>query len=107
MRRAWRIYAVFAQRLIGIARCLYAEKAFGVDLDETVYALHATTINLCLTVFPSAPFRSTKAAVKMHEGGSFFETRAKSNLKAERPVFLTNNFTLPPLTSADLYPRMP
>jgi hypothetical protein len=135
--RDWRIYADFAERLIGIARALYAEEPFGVDLAETVYALDATTIDLCLSVFPWAPFRSTKAAVKLHtlldlhgnipsfihisdgkmhdvnvldllppeagayyvrdrgyldferlyrlhEAGSFFVTRAKSNLKAER-----------------------
>jgi hypothetical protein len=135
--RDWRIYASFAERLIGIARGLYAEEPFGVDLAQTVYALDATTIDLCLSLFPWAPFRSTKAAVKLHtlldlrgnipsfihisdgkmhdvnvldlllpepgayyvmdrgyldfeglyhlhEAGSFFVTRAKSNLKAER-----------------------
>jgi hypothetical protein len=135
--RDWRIYASFAQRLIRLARSLYAEEPFGVDLAETVYALDATTIDLCLSVFPWAPFRSTKAAIKLHtlldlrgsipsfihisdgklhdvnvldlllpepgayyvmdrgyldferlyrlhEAGSFFVTRAKSNLKAER-----------------------
>ena len=135
--RDWRIYATFAERLIGIARRLYAEEPFGVDLAETVYALDATTIDLCLSVFPWAPFRSTKAAIKLHTlldlrgnipsfihisdgklhdvnaldlllpeagayyvmdrgyldferlyrlhgAGSFFVTRAKSNLKAER-----------------------
>src|ERR1017187_4166795 len=64
--RDWRIYAKFAERLIDIARGLYAEEPFGVDLPETVYALDATTIDLCLSVFPWAPFRSTKAAVKRH-----------------------------------------
>jgi uncharacterized protein (UPF0248 family) len=64
--RNWRIYADFAQRLIGIARRLYAEEPFGVDLKDTVYALDTTTIDLCLSVFPWAPFRSTKAAVKLH-----------------------------------------
>jgi hypothetical protein len=64
--RDWRIYCDFAQSLIGIARRLYADEAFGVDLKDTVYALDATTIDLCLSVFPWAPFRSTKAAVKMH-----------------------------------------
>jgi hypothetical protein len=64
--RDWRIYASFAERLIGIARGLYAEEPFGVDLAETVYALDATTIDLCLSVFPWAPFRSAKAAVKLH-----------------------------------------
>jgi len=64
--RDWRIYAEFAQSLIGIARRLYAEDAFGVDLKETVYALDASTIDLCLSMFPWAPFRSAKAAVKLH-----------------------------------------
>jgi hypothetical protein len=135
--RDWRIYADYAQSLIGIARRLYAGEAFGVDLKETVYALDASTIDLCLSVFPWAPFRSTKAAIKLHtlldlrgniptflhisdgklhdvnvldlllpepgafyimdrgyidferlhrlhEAGSFFVTRAKSNLKAQR-----------------------
>ena len=200
--RDWRIHAEFAQSLIGIARPLYAAEPFGVDLKETVYALDASTIDLCLSVFPWAPFRSTKAAIKLHtlldlrgniptflhisdgklhdvnaldllipepgafyimdrgyldferlhrlhEAGSFFVTRAKSNLKAQRRyshpvdrstglicdqtialtgfysrqdfdtplrrikfkdpttgkrlVFLTNNFALPAITSADLY----
>jgi hypothetical protein len=64
--RDWRIYADYAQSLIGIARSLYIDEPFGVDLNETVYALDATTIDLCLSVFPWAPFRSTKAAVKLH-----------------------------------------
>ena len=135
--RDWRIYAEFAQRLIGIARRLYVDEPFGVDLKETVYALDSTTIDLCLSVFGWAPFRSTKAAIKLHtlldlrgnipsfihitdgkwhdvnildhllpepgafyvidrgyldfarlyrfhEAGSFFVTRAKSNLKVQR-----------------------
>ena len=135
--RDWRIYADFAQRLIGMARKLYRDEPFGVDLKETVYALDTTTIDLCLSVFPWAPFRSTKAAVKLHtlldlrgniptfihisdgkmhevnildqlqpepgafyvmdrgfldferlfrfhEAGSFFVTRGKSNLRAQR-----------------------
>lgn len=200
--RDWRIYADFAQSLIGIARPLYADDSFGVDLKNTVYALDTTTIDLCLSVFPWAPFRQAKAAVKMHtlldlrgniptfihisdgklhevnvldqlepepgafyimdrgfldferlhrfhKAGSFFVTRGKSNLKAQRRyshpvdrstglicdqtivltgfyshkgfetplrrvrfkdpetgktlIFLTNNFTLPALTIADLY----
>ncbi len=64
--RDWRIYADFAQSLIGIARRLYAGEPFGVDLKDTVYALDASTIDLCLSVFPWAPFRSTKAAIKLH-----------------------------------------
>ena len=135
--RDWRAYADLAQSLIGIARRLYAEEPFGVDLKETVYALDASTIDLCLSVFAWAPFRSTKAAIKLHtlldlrgniptflhisdgklhdvnvldlllpepgafyimdrgyidferlhrlhEAGSFFVTRAKTNLKAQR-----------------------
>jgi hypothetical protein len=135
--RDWRIYADFAQHLISIARQLYADDPLVLDLDETVYALDSTTIDLCLSVFPWAPFRSTKAAVKLHtlldlrgsipsfifisdgkmhdvnildqlvpeagafyvmdrgyldferlarldDAGSFFVTRAKSNLKARR-----------------------
>ena len=64
--RDWRIYADFAQSLIGIARRLYAEEPFGVDLKESVYALDSTTIDLCLSVFPWAPFRAAKAAIKLH-----------------------------------------
>lgn len=135
--RDWRIYCDFAQSLIGIARRLYAEEPLGVELNDTVYALDSTTIDLCLSVFAWAPFRSTKAAIKLHtlldlrgpipsfvfvsdgklhdvnildqlvpepgafyvidrgyidferlarfhEAGSFFVTRAKSNLKAQR-----------------------
>jgi Domain of unknown function (DUF4372)/Transposase DDE domain len=135
--RDWRIYCEFAQSLIGIARRLYADEPFGLDLKNTVYALDATTIDLCLSVFPWAPFRSAKAAIKLHtlldlrgnipsfifisdgklhdvnildqlipepgafyvmdrgyidferlgrlaDAGSFFVTRAKSNLKVQR-----------------------
>jgi Domain of unknown function (DUF4372)/Transposase DDE domain len=135
--RDWRIYADFAQSLIRMARRLYADEPFGVDLKETVYALDASTIDLCLSVFSWAPFRSAKAAIKLHtlldlrgnipsflhisdgklhdvnvldlllpepgafyimdrgyidferlyrlhQAGSFFVTRAKSNLMAQR-----------------------
>jgi hypothetical protein len=64
--RDWRIYADLAQRLIRQARRLYAKEDFGLDLTNTVYALDSTTIDLCLSVFPWAHFRTTKAAVKMH-----------------------------------------
>jgi hypothetical protein len=64
--RDWRIYADFAQSLIGIARSLYVDEPFGVDLKESVYALDATTIDLCLSVFHWAPFRAEKAAIKLH-----------------------------------------
>jgi len=200
--RDWRIYADFAQSLIQIARNLYAEEDIGAELDNAVYALDATTIDLCLSVFPWAHFRSTKAAVKLHtlldlrgaiptfihisdgkmhdvnvldlllpeagafyvmdrgyvdfsrlftlhQGSAFFVIRAKSNLQCRRLyshpvdkslglrcdqtvrltgfyaardypeklrrvkyhdlktdktfVFLTNNFSLPAMTIADLY----
>jgi hypothetical protein len=64
--RDWRIYRDFANALITEARRLYADDAFGVDLDNTVYALDTTTIDLSLKVFPWAHFRTSKAAVKMH-----------------------------------------
>jgi len=201
-KRDWRIYADFAQTLIADARRLYADEDFGVELDNTVYALDASTIDLCLSMFPWAKFRKAKGAVKLHtlinlrgnipefihisdgklhdvnaldililEAGSiyvmdrgyvdfnrlyamhqelaFFITRAKSNFKfrrryshpvdkstglicaqtivltgvkskdaypetmrrivyrdlesGHRYVFLTNNFTLPALTIAQLY----
>jgi len=201
-KRDWRISAEFAQSLIGTARGLYREDSFLEELNETVYALDATTIDLCLSVFPKAPFRKNKAAVKLHtlldlkgniptfihisdgklhdvnaldllrlEAGAyyvmdrgyldferlyafnqipaFFVTRAKANMQFQRRyshpvdketglrcdqtiilsgfytskhypdtlrrvkfrdtstgktlVFLTNNFTLPPLTIAQLY----
>jgi IS4 transposase len=65
-KRDWRIYADFAEGLIAIARPLYIDDDFGIDLHETVYALDATTIDLCLTLFPWAPFQRSKAAVKLH-----------------------------------------
>ena len=62
----WRIYADFAQVLIHIARPMYAHESLGFDLDNTVYALDSTTIDLCLSVFPWARFRARKAAIKLH-----------------------------------------
>jgi hypothetical protein len=64
--RPWQIYADFAQHLIGIARPLYANEPLAFDLDATVYAFDATTIDLCLSVYPWAPFRKAKAAIKLH-----------------------------------------
>lgn len=200
--RDWRIYADFALSLIAIARRIYSKEPFLNDLNETVYALDATTIDLCLSVFPWAHFRQTKGAIKLHtlldlrgnipsfihisdgklhevntleiipiepgafyimdrgyldytrlyslsQSAAFFITRSKSNLKCRRVyshpvdrstgmicdqsvmltvpksaiaypdklrrvkyhdaetqkilVFLTNNFTLPPLTICMLY----
>ncbi len=65
-RRDWRIYADLAQRLITQARALYAHEDLGLELTNTVYALDATTIDLCLTLFPWAPFQQSKAAIKLH-----------------------------------------
>ena len=65
-RRDWRIWADLAALLIKRARRLYCNDSFGVELDSTVYALDATTIDLCLSLFPWALFRSTKAAVRLH-----------------------------------------
>ena len=64
--RDWRIYADFAQVLIKEARALYAGDGFAVELDNTVYALDASTIDLCMSLFPWAKFRKTKSAVKLH-----------------------------------------
>jgi len=64
--RDWRIYADFAQVLIHTARDLYLNEPFGIDLEQTVYALDATTIELCLSLFPWAHFRKNKGAIKLH-----------------------------------------
>lgn len=64
--RPWQIYADFAQHLIKMARPMYASEPLGIDLDATVYAFDATTIDLCLSVYPWAPFRKAKAAIKLH-----------------------------------------
>ena len=77
--RDWRIYADFAQILIGQARSLYAEEDLGIDLEATVYALDASTIDLCLSMFPWAKFRQTKGAVKLH---------ALLNLQGNIPEFI-------------------
>ena len=65
-KKDWRIYADFAQVLINIARELYVNDDFGVELDNTVYALDSSTIDLCLSLFPWARFRKRKGAVKLH-----------------------------------------
>ena len=62
----WRIFADFAQVLIGIARPMYAHDPIGVDLDHSLYALDSTTIDLCLSLFPWARFRARKGALKLH-----------------------------------------
>ena len=64
--RPWQIYADFAQHLIAMARPLYVNEPMGIDLDATVYAFDATTIDLCLSVYPWAPFRAAKAAIRLH-----------------------------------------
>lgn len=64
--RDWRIYAEFAGTLVAIARQLYVNESFGVELDQTAYAFDSTTIDLCLSLFPWATFRKRKAAIKLH-----------------------------------------
>ena len=66
LQRDWRIYADFARVLIALARALYQDEPFGVELDQTVYAFDSTTIDLCLSLFPWAQFRRHKSAVKLH-----------------------------------------
>ena len=77
--RDWRIYADFAQHLITEATALYADTDLGFDLDNTIYAFDATTIDLCLRLFPWADFRRTKAAIKLH---------TLLNLKGSIPEFI-------------------
>ncbi len=64
--RPWKIYADFARRMMGIARRLYTKEPFGLELDAAVYAFDTSTIDLCLSVFAWAPFRQSKAAIKLH-----------------------------------------
>jgi hypothetical protein len=78
-KRNWRIYEAFAQVLILEAQRLYAGDSFGVELEETVYALDSTTISLCLSLFPWAHFRRTKSAIKLH---------TLLNLRGSIPSFL-------------------
>ncbi len=77
--RPWQIYADFAQQLIAEATRLYADTDLGFDLDNTIYALDSTTIDLCLSLFPWATFRRTKSAIKMH---------TLLNLKGSIPEFI-------------------
>ena len=93
--RDWRIYHALAQRLIVRARTLYASEPSVLDLDASVYALDSTTIDLCLSLFDWAPFRTTKAAIKLH---------TLLDLRGLIPAFIhTNNTNLPALTIAALY----
>ena len=78
-KRDWRIYADYAQILIHEAKKLYINEPFGVDIDETVYALDSTTIDLCLSLFPWAKFRKQKGAIKMH---------TLLNLRGSIPAFI-------------------
>lgn len=77
--RDWRIYETFAKELIRVAQQLFAQDSFGVELEEVAYALDSTTIDLCLTLFPWADFRQTKAAVKLH---------TLLNLRGNIPTFI-------------------
>ena len=78
--RNWRIYCDFAQILIHKARSLYADEPFDPDLNETVYASDSSTIDLCLSLFPWAKFRKTKAAIKLH---------TLSDLRGNIPSFIS------------------
>jgi hypothetical protein len=79
-KRDWRIYADFAQILIGEARALYAGEPLAVDLESTVYALDSTVIDLCMSLFPWAKYKSAQHAVKMH---------TLIDLRGNIPVFMT------------------
>jgi len=79
--RDWRIYADFAQVLIHQARSLYADDDFGVELDQTVYALDTTTIDLCLSLFPWAKFQKRKGGIKLH---------TVLDLRGSIPTFIVN-----------------
>jgi len=94
--RDWRIYADIAAGLIARARRLYADEAFGVDLDQTVYAFDSTTIDLCLTLFPWAQFRRRKSAVKLH---------TLIDLRGNIPCFVhVSSGRMTDVTSLDLLP---
>ena len=85
--RDWRLHASFAQHLIAEARDLYSKEDHGLDIDSTVHALDSSTIDLCLSLFPWARFRKTKAAVKLHTlhlHGAHFVLRAKKNTRLRR-----------------------
>ena len=82
--RDWRIYADFAQVLIHEARELYRDEDFGVELQETVYALDASTVDLCLSLFPWARFRKHKGAIKLH---------TLIDLRGAIPTFITMETT--------------
>ncbi len=105
-RRDWRIYSDLAQSLISTARNLYANEDFGAVLDNTAYAFDASTIDLSLSVFPWAHFRKSKAAIKLHTlhyPEKLRHVKYHDSCTKRTFVFLTNNFTLPALTIADLH----
>ena len=97
--RDWRIYADFAQVLIGVARPLYADDDFGVQLDQTAYALDSSIINLCLSLFPWATFRTTKAGIKLH---------TLLNLRGSIPAFACiSNASMHDVNMLDVLPLEP
>jgi len=98
-QRDWRIYADWAQALIGRARKLYASEPFAVELEQTVYALDATVIDLCLTLFPWAHFRLSESAIKLH---------TLLDLRGSIPTFLTlTNATVSEMLVLDSLPIEP
>ena len=95
--RDWQLFEALGHRLIAIAADLYRDEDIGLSLKEPLYAIDSTTIDLCLTLFPWADLRSTKAAVKAH---------TIIDLRGAIPVFLTittDRFDLPALTIAQIY----
>ena len=97
--RDWRIYADFAQVLISMAKPLYVNEEFGVELDATVYALDSTTIDLCLSLFPWARFRRRKGAIKLH---------TLLNLRGSIPEFIhISNGKLHDVNVLDVLPLSP
>lgn len=84
-RRDWRLHADFAQRMIAQARKLYGAESLGLELSNTVYALDATTIDLCLSVFPWATFRSTKAAGRSNCSSGGSNSTSASNASSAIP----------------------
>lgn len=98
-QRDWRIYADWAQTLIRRARTLYASEPFALDLDQTVYALDATVIDLCLTLFPWAHFRLSESAIKLH---------TLLDLRGSIPTFLAlTNATVNEMLILDTLPIEP
>jgi hypothetical protein len=101
--RDWRIFADFAQILIGREKQLYASQPLDIDLDATVYSLDSTTIDLCLTIFPWATFRRTKSAVKVHTLMNRHVPSGRRRLRGPRRFALLGSRLLAPLEDSVCY----